>query len=163
MDRKANASTPQATRGSHLSNSALSLAHLGSRALLGDSLGGKRLPQLISVPPWPQRQHSVFSPWIPCRERLDPGSRWQRSLTANSQARTRAEHRPARPAASSAGGAGALQEYLAPPTPSLPFCTQELSNLLPPALTGRGNDWPINPLFVPVIVHLKKEKEEMYI
>lgn len=121
---------------------------------------GKTTPRLTSVPPWPQRQHSVFSPWIPCRERLDPGPRWRGSLTANSQARNRAEHRPARPAASPASCAGALQKYLAPPTPSLPFRTQELSNLLPPALTGRGNDWPINPLFVPVIVHLKKGKRE---
>lgn len=59
-----------------------------------------------------------------------------------------------------AGGAGALQKYLAPPTPSRPFCTQELSNLLPPVPIGRGNDWPINPFCVPVIAHLKKGKKE---
>lgn len=55
-------------------------------------------------------------------------------------------------------------EIFSAPRPQPPLRTQELSNLLAPVPTGRGSDWPINPLFVAVMVHFKKggEKEQVY-
>lgn len=94
--------------------------------------------------------------------RGEPGCRLAAAGTARANSGTEPPAGSGQPVA--AAPAQEPAEIFSAPRPQPPLRTQELSNLLAPVPTGRGSDWPINPLFVAVMVHFKKggKKEQVY-